>query len=255
MPKPCSLHQQLPWVLKENKQFAHSLHGCIYPKQTQPAYLLATSLPGTEKATKKMGLFANLIFQEGRKGGQQYLGLRPQLHSSLTSILLELQRGKSHGQPWSGQTKGYLQPCTASESSQASPPFWEGGKEPIPPLPLSLAESSSPLTPSWLVDSPAISVRDASKGQVKADPPLLHSLEYGPGWYSPNSELLSAASWGIWAVFSLKLRLSVVIHDPASLWEREDFNERMSKDPSQPNISNNIYKNVGNCKTGTQGQS
>lgn len=55
-------------------------------------------------------------------------------------------------------------------------------------------------------------------------------------------------------MFSPKLRLSVVIHDPASLWEREDFNELMSEDPSQPNISNNIYKNVGNCKDKVRAQ-
>lgn len=56
-------------------------------------------------------------------------------------------------------------------------PFWEGGKNCSAPSFKScraLCGSSNPLTPSWPVDSPAISLRDAPKGQVKADPPLLH---------------------------------------------------------------------------------
>ena len=139
-----------------------------------------------------------MIFQEGRKGGQQYLGLRPVLCSSLTSILLELQHGKSHGQTWSGQ-RATSSPAQPHKAPHFPRHFGKGRRTaPAPSFKScrALCWSSSPLTPSWLVDIPAISVRGAPTGQVKADPALLHSLEYGPGWYSPNSEVLCAASCG-----------------------------------------------------------
>lgn len=122
--------------------------------------------------------------------------LRPVLCSSLTSIVLELQHGKSHWQTSSGQR---ATSCPAQPQKAPNFPHHFGkGTYPTPSFKCCRAPSwsSSPLTPSWLVNSPAISVRDASKGQVTADPPLLHSLGYGPGWYSPDSELLYASRWG-----------------------------------------------------------
>jgi len=58
-------------------------------------------------------LFANLIFPEGGEGGQQYLGLRPGLRCSLTSILLELQDAKSPGQVKQGAASSPAQPQRA----------------------------------------------------------------------------------------------------------------------------------------------
>lgn len=47
----------------------------------------------------------------------------------------------------------------------------------------------------------------------------------------------------------------MVTYDPVSMGERERFKERMPEDPSQPDSSNRICKNIGTCKMWTQGGS
>lgn len=133
----------------------------IYPKQTPSPYLLETSLPGAEKGEKNK-LFASLIFQEKRQGGEQYLGLKPGLHSSPDCSLLELHRGereKKKKKPW-------LPSSPAQPRTSPSLPLHLGERKYCPPLPLNpkpLWGPGCPLTLSWLVDSSAIPVRDAPK--------------------------------------------------------------------------------------------
>lgn len=117
----------------------------IYPKQTPSPYLLETSLPGAEKGEKNK-LFASLIFQEKRQGGEQYLGLKPGLHSSPDCSLLELHRGEREKKK--KKAVASLQPCAASDISQPSPP--PGRKEILPApafKPQTLVGARLPLNP------------------------------------------------------------------------------------------------------------